>query len=145
VVVATDNSELKLLPYLTASLQFERDSRTNVLLVPNAALRWQPRSRGGQSPSEREASRAVGSSAPAPDKTRGNSGRLFVRDGTGVRALEVTIGLSDGVQTEVTGDELREGLEVVVADMVIEKPTGGSPFAPATAPRSATGGGPGGR
>jgi len=145
VVVATDNSELKLLPYLTASLQFERDSRTNVLLVPNAALRWQPRSRGGQSPSEREASRAGGSSAPAPDKTRGNSGRLFVRDGTGVRALEVTIGLSDGVQTEVTGDELREGLEVVVADLVIEKPTGGSPFAPATAPRSATGGGPGGR
>ena len=33
----------QLLPYLTANLQFEIDQRHGVLLVPNAALRWQPR------------------------------------------------------------------------------------------------------
>jgi HlyD family secretion protein len=43
VVVETDNSSLKLLPYLTANLQFEIDQRKDVLLVPNAALRWKPR------------------------------------------------------------------------------------------------------
>ena len=42
VVVATDNSDGKLLPYLTANLQFEIDQRSDVLLVPNAALRWKP-------------------------------------------------------------------------------------------------------
>ena len=42
VVVTTDNSSGKLLPYLTANVQFEMDQRSNVLLAPNAALRWKP-------------------------------------------------------------------------------------------------------
>ena len=42
VVVAVDNSSGRLLPYLTARLQFEVEARKGVLLVPNAALRWQP-------------------------------------------------------------------------------------------------------
>ncbi len=43
VVVATDNSDGRLLPYLTANLQFELDQRTDVLLVPNVALRFKPK------------------------------------------------------------------------------------------------------
>ena len=43
VVVAVDNSAGRLLPYLTARLEFEVQVRRGVLLVPNAALRWQPR------------------------------------------------------------------------------------------------------
>src|SRR6185312_9467661 len=42
VVIDVDNSELKLLPYLTADVFFEVDSRKDVLLVPNAALRFKP-------------------------------------------------------------------------------------------------------
>jgi HlyD family secretion protein len=43
VVVATDNSDGRLLPYLTANLDFEVEYRNDVLKVPNAALRWKPR------------------------------------------------------------------------------------------------------
>jgi hypothetical protein len=42
VVVETDNSTWKLLPYLTANLKIEVGQRRNILLVPNADLRWQP-------------------------------------------------------------------------------------------------------
>ncbi len=42
VVVDVDNTGGKLLPYLTARLQFEVEERTNILRVPNAALRFQP-------------------------------------------------------------------------------------------------------
>ena len=42
VEVITDNSSGKLLPYLTANAQFELSQHNNVLLVPNAALRWCP-------------------------------------------------------------------------------------------------------
>src|SRR5262245_24531189 len=42
VVVTTDNSDGKLIPYLTANLQFEVSKRNQVLLVPNTALRWKP-------------------------------------------------------------------------------------------------------
>ena len=43
VVVVTDNSDGKLLPYLTANLQFQVDDHHGVLIVPNAALRWKPK------------------------------------------------------------------------------------------------------
>jgi HlyD family secretion protein len=42
VEVETDNSDGKLLPYLTANAHFEVDTRKDVLTVPNAAIRWIP-------------------------------------------------------------------------------------------------------
>ncbi len=42
VEVLTDNSDGTLLPYLTANVQFETAKRDNVLMAPNAALRWVP-------------------------------------------------------------------------------------------------------
>jgi len=42
VEVNTDNETGKLLPYMTANVAFEVDHKTNVVLVPNAALRWFP-------------------------------------------------------------------------------------------------------
>ncbi|HMF13378.1 MAG TPA: efflux RND transporter periplasmic adaptor subunit, partial [Gemmataceae bacterium] len=42
VVVDTDNSSGKLLPYLTANLQFQISKSDNALLVPNSALRYTP-------------------------------------------------------------------------------------------------------
>jgi HlyD family secretion protein len=44
VVVETDNADLKLLPYLTATLKFEIEHYSNVLKVSNAAIRWKPKS-----------------------------------------------------------------------------------------------------
>jgi HlyD family secretion protein len=42
VEVITDNSSGRLLPYLTANVQFELDRRSDVLLVPKTALSWTP-------------------------------------------------------------------------------------------------------
>ena len=42
VEVITDNSSGLLLPYLSANVRFELARRNNVLMVPNAALRWTP-------------------------------------------------------------------------------------------------------
>ena len=42
VVVTTDNSSGRLLPYMTANVKFEVAKRDKVLLVPSAALRWKP-------------------------------------------------------------------------------------------------------
>ncbi len=43
VVVDVDNVSGKLLPYLTARVQFEVEERKHVMLVPNASLRRQPK------------------------------------------------------------------------------------------------------
>ena len=42
VEILTDNSNGKLLPYLTANVRFEIGRATGALLVPNAAFRWKP-------------------------------------------------------------------------------------------------------
>jgi HlyD family secretion protein len=42
VEIETDNEDGKLLPYLTANVQFEVSRLHNAMLVPNAALRYEP-------------------------------------------------------------------------------------------------------
>ena len=48
----TDNASGKLLPYLTANVKFIVSDRRQVLLVPNAALRYTPPAASTSQPSE---------------------------------------------------------------------------------------------
>ena len=105
VVVAVDNSGGRLLPYLTARLEFEVEGRRGVLLVPNAALRWQPAVQHvvpearARSRHARLRRRAADRASPAsgvdvPDE---RSGLVWVRQGEFVRPVEVKVGLTDGI------------------------------------------------
>jgi HlyD family secretion protein len=139
VVVSADNSDGKLLPYLTANLQFEVSRLPDALLVPNAALRWQPTPEQ-VAPDARAAyvkslNRQAGASADNPPKTTDKQpqdrGRVWVQDGGYVRPVKVRIGLSDGVNTEITGGDLKDNTPVVVGE---EQDAGGggvsNPFTP---------------
>ena len=110
VVVTTDNPDGKLLPYLTANVQFEMDRRSGVLLVPSAATRWNP-----QSPQIDTAVRKT--ALTAESAIAEDHGRLWVEaDGGFVRPLEVVLGASDGTMTEISGAGVKEGTRVVVAE-----------------------------
>jgi HlyD family secretion protein len=151
VVVQTDNSDRKLYPYMTANVQFELDERTNVLQVPNAALRWKPskpqlvvaeardatsrKSSGkGGGKGDSTAAKASGDvKADKPAKERVERGRIWVvTESKLVRPIDVKTGISDGSQTEISGENLEEGLEVVVAEVVGAQDSGDTtnPFAP---------------
>ncbi len=139
VEINTENPDGKLLPYLTANVRFEIDRREDVLLVPNAALRWTPEPRQvapdvsaevmdrlqGGSVSQRGSATRPGGSAARP------SGMVWVRDGAFVRPLQVNVGLTDSINTEVQGDGLREGLEVIVGELeTASEDSTTNPFAP---------------
>jgi HlyD family secretion protein len=140
VVVSTDNSDGKLLPYMTANLDFEIDRRENALRVPNAALRWQPApqqvapdARADFIKTLRAAKGTASDSKPA-EKAKDNHdrGRVWVEDGQFVRPVKVRIGLSDGTMTEITGGDLADNTPVVVGE-THENNTGGgtsNPFTP---------------
>ena len=88
VEVTTDNSDGKLLPYLTANAQFVTGSRENGLLAPNAALRWQPATAQSaeskvQSPKSKVESPEVKQNARGGNsKTDGQAqGTIWVMDG----------------------------------------------------------------
>jgi len=143
VEVITDNSSGKLLPYLTANAQFELSQRNNVMLIPNAALRWFPQpeqvSPKFRSMADSSAQREGGmgdklqSSEPAPKSApQSHQGFMWTPDGSYVRPIKVRVGLSDGTNTEVQADDLKEGLEIIVGEQRQGAADSGTtnPFAP---------------
>ncbi len=139
VEVNCDNSDGKLLPYLTTNLQFEVGRRQDVLLVPNAALRWAPRSRRLALAAGGAPEAVAGASGKEAGQVRGGGaaasrGTVWVPEGDRLRPLQVHVGLTDGVWTEVSGKGLSEGLPVVIAEGKREpeggESAGASPFIP---------------
>src|SRR5262249_51593439 len=116
VEVTTDNSDGRLLPYLTANVQFQVGQRENVLRVPNAALRWRPLPQQIAPDARREATGKGRSKGKAADNDAAEQGMLWVADGAFVRPLRVRVGASDGVQTEVEGEGLDEGIDIVIGE-----------------------------
>lgn len=125
VEIITDNANGRLLPYLTANVQFEMDQRNKVLIVPNVALRWKP-STEQIAPDFREATEKPGArkeKAPGGRRPQGRPaeasaravtrGLLWVAEGAFVKPVRVRVGLSDGTNTEVEGTDLTEGVKVV--------------------------------
>lgn len=138
VIVKTENTAKKLIPYLTASMQFEVGRRSGVLLVPNSALRWQPspeqiapevRSRFAASLS---AEKSTDANELAPDDQPKSHDRAWVwfEEGHFARPLEVKLGLSDGLRTEILEGAI-EGRNVIVGavDATADVSTS-SPFTP---------------
>ena len=134
VVVNTENPDNILLPYLTASVTFTVGKQSNVLLVPNAALRWSP-----SSPNEITANvRSQNSIDPPAGKNpshakgaNGGQGVIWLKNGEFVRPVEVKVGTSDGSNTAVTADDLKEGEEIVTGETTGPEPGGTqNPFVP---------------
>jgi len=105
-VIDVANPDLRLKPGMTATVTVIADRRAAVLRVPNAALRFRPAGDEAQAGSPGAGGAAAGGAA---------AGRraVFVLEQGRLQRRELTVGLSDGRFTEVTGGGLREG-EVVV-------------------------------
>src|SRR5262249_8543062 len=123
VVVATDNADLKLKPYMTANLQFEVSQRKGALLVPNEALRYKPQVQEIAPEARQEFARAMmrrreasaeGDKAKAgADKEQHDRAVVWVEEDGFVRPVKVRIGLTDGGMTEIVSGDLTEGMAVV--------------------------------
>lgn len=131
------NADKLLLPYLTANVHFQLNSQTNVLLVPNPVLRWSPSSPAQIVPE----ARAAGLSDPLPMEPPGGQRRkdqgqpparrtLWLKDGEFVRPVQVAAGISDGMNTAVSAEGLREGDEVVTGEILGAPASVSNPFLP---------------
>jgi len=105
VVVAVDNPEEILLPGMTAYVNIIVARRDDVLLVPNAALRFRPEpARGARGGAPR---------APGEDGAGANRGRVYVIADDSLREVPVETGITNGRVTEVTSGALKDGDAVV--------------------------------
>jgi HlyD family secretion protein len=124
VVVEAPNLERKLLPGMTANLSFQIEKRTNVLKVPNAALRFFPKPNEvrkcdlpileGNSPDKKEDLDAEATDEdPASKEKKRKERYVWVIDGDVLAVVKITTGLSDKSSTEVVAGDLKDGQEVV--------------------------------
>jgi HlyD family secretion protein len=134
VVVSVNNEDRALRPYMTTNLSFIVADKSNVLLAPNAALRWQP-TRQQIAPDQRDSYSQLRSKKKTANETE-DRGFLWVKgDDEFVRYVEVQLGLSDSVKTEIVkviGEgELPEHTQVVVGESKAGSRAGSTnPFAP---------------
>ena len=125
-----DNGDLSLRPGMTATATITATQRRDVLLVPNTALRFTPRTAGdaggaGKSVASgllpRMPSSVVRKSAASGASTSMAKQVWVLRDGAAV-ALAVTPGISDGHMTEITGGDLAPGMLVITDQKSAAKP-----------------------
>jgi HlyD family secretion protein len=122
VVVNVDNQDRKLLPGMTARVKFITRSADDVLKVANSALRFKPET-AGEAKSETAAPQQAQSQPPARTRTQqtqrtargeGRPGTLYFVDASGkLQSLRVRTGVTDGSFTEVRGQTVKEGMQVV--------------------------------
>ena len=114
VRIALSNPENILLPGMTAYVGIGVASRKNVLLLPNAALRFKPTeasSPDGKTPGN-------GASKSAGRKRDAMSGIVYlIREGK-LQPVNVQFGITDNRNTEVIGGELKPGDRIIVGENV---------------------------
>jgi HlyD family secretion protein len=126
VVVSVDNPEQILLPGMTAYVNIMVAKHDNVLLAPNAALRFKPKedesqiSKSGNGTQRQRYSQASGQSQHGGKKKsaqdNGASGKVYIIKDGKLTPVRVNIGISDGHQTEITSADLKVNDEVIIGE-----------------------------
>ncbi|MCB5206470.1 efflux RND transporter periplasmic adaptor subunit [Methylovorus mays] len=129
VVISVDNPDQTLLPGMTAYVNIGVAKHDNVMLVPNAALRYKPklddddtsnmppngaRPDGGKGPGERNHRGGPDGKKPRGDMAKG---KVYVLKGDKPEAVNVLLGITDGKLTEIRSRHLKPGDKIIVGDL----------------------------
>lgn len=121
------NPDEQLRPGMTATADIVTMEKKDVLLVPNAALRFKPQADG--TPAAQASGGIAGALTPrmrrrgttsdgAKPLERGSHQVVYVKQADGsLKAISVTTGDSDGTMTEITGGDLQPGMQVVTGQL----------------------------
>jgi HlyD family secretion protein len=137
VIIDVPNKDQTLLPGMTANITIRVQSAENVLIVPSSALKFIPpampgKGKGEWAPGVRPSHARAGGRATGNDTSGQKTGmrpkdgsRVFVLADNKLRRVRVTLGLSNGENTAVTGD-LAPGALVVVSTLASNKSKSGA-------------------
>ena len=108
VVVKVENPDEILIPGMTAYVNVIIAEKKNVLLLPNAALRYKP-----TPPSSQE----NGGGKAKKEKRESNSALVFVLENGMPKPIKVGVGISDNRFSEIITEELRAGSKIIVEEV----------------------------
>jgi HlyD family secretion protein len=115
VVVSVDNLDQALMPGMTAYVNIVVAQRKDVLMVPNAALRFRP-SDAGLRPDK---ARTGGDKTKSDGRGKGDTtpmGTVYVLENGQSKAVRISVGITDNKMTEVLGGEIKDGDAVIIED-----------------------------
>lgn len=134
VVVSVDNSDLTLLPGMTAYVNIAVAKAEQSLLVPNAALRFKPKvddeasASGDKKPGQNGERKRNGGGKNRSKSDDLSAGKIYVlRDGKPT-LVRVQVGITDGRSTAISARDLTAGDQVIVGELQAngQGPAGGS-------------------
>ncbi|MCG2709576.1 MAG: efflux RND transporter periplasmic adaptor subunit [Thermodesulfovibrionales bacterium] len=114
-VILVSNPELKLKPGMTANVAIIISAKKDILIIPNAALRF--------SMPDRDKDKNKKTQQKMPGQK--GAGVWIIAEGKPKR-LSVSTGVSDGSYTELISGEIKEGQEVIVESLTKTKQKSGS-------------------
>lgn len=109
VVVKVENPDEILIPGMTAYVNVIIAEKKNVLLLPNAALRYKPTMpQGKDKPSELK---------PKKEKKESNSAIVYILENGLPKPIKVGTGVSDNRFTEIITESLKAGEKIIVEEV----------------------------
>ena len=150
-IVNFDNPQLKLFPGMTAYVSIPVASVTDVLKIPNAALRYKPdfplekvqelyskygitATAAAPTPTATQQSGATGRgpSVPKPNSTTGSDIAVVwkLQPDKSLRPLQIQIGLTDHTYTALTSGDLQPGDELVTGATTVKQESSGPGLTP---------------
>jgi HlyD family secretion protein len=146
VIIDAENRGGKLLPGMTANVLFEIAQFSDILKIPNAALRFTPPDAAPAAPAGPATPTAKPETPPGPpagpkpprgERRKEQQSRVWIHGPTGPVAVLITADATDGTWTQLVKGDLTEGQELLTG-IVLEgaDPAGSNPFTPNFGPRS---------
>ena len=119
VVVAVDNADKSVLPGMTAYVNIITAQSKDILILPNAALRYRPvdSDKGEDKPRAKKKSVDGQQDERKQDRVKADAnpmGTIYVLDKGTVSAVKVTVGITDNRNSAVLADDIKEGATVIL-------------------------------
>lgn len=121
------NEDFRLRPGMTATAEIVTSDKNDILLIPNAALSYAPDSGTDAKKSGGGVTSAIGfrpprrggqSATKSATLERGSHRTIYVLGADGKpQAVDIVTGATNGQQTEVTGGDLKPGMQVITGQL----------------------------
>ncbi|MES3099228.1 efflux RND transporter periplasmic adaptor subunit [Sphingomonas faeni] len=143
------NPSLTLRPGMTATADIVTSDKRNVMLVPNAALRFKPSADGAKdsgggiagSLTFRPRRGAGGPAARTAKLDRGSQQTIYIKGADGTpQPVQITTGDTNGTMTEVLSGNLQPGAQVIIGQLATGTDTTKTPRRSGGASKGAGGG-----
>ncbi len=115
------NQDLLLKPGMSATADIVTDSAKNALLIPSSALYFTPTTSKKDSAKSSSGMNPFAMRSQRPQRTRGGGTKrqanssIWILENGKPKEISIEVGISDGVLTQVLGDSIQPGMQVIIA------------------------------